>query len=51
MKTYTAKTAPSKLVAKFDQQLMDLLMEDLKAFRAKNNNIRKVGEQQQLIAA
>lgn len=51
MKTYIAKTAPSKLAAKFDQQLMDILMEDLKAFRAKNGNIRKVGEQQQLIAA
>lgn len=50
MKTYTTKPAPSKLAAKFDQQLMEMLMEDLKAFRAKNN-IRKVGEQQQLIAA
>jgi hypothetical protein len=51
MKNYSRKPAPSKLVAQFDKQLMTLLMEDLKAFRAKNMDIRKVGQQQQLIAA
>ncbi|WP_345210721.1 hypothetical protein [Mucilaginibacter gynuensis] len=28
--------ATSKLVAKFDQQLMDILREDLRSFKAKN---------------
>jgi len=51
MKNYSRKPAPSKLVAKFDRELMNILMGDLNAFRAKNPNIRKVGEQQQLIAA
>ncbi|WP_186461835.1 hypothetical protein [Mucilaginibacter pallidiroseus] len=42
MKTYN-KIATSKLVARFDQELKDLLMNDLKAFREKtqfvsNNN-------------
>lgn len=32
----TAKPATSKLVAKFDAQLREMLMEDLKAFKAKN---------------
>ncbi len=36
MKTYN-KPATSKLVARFDSELKQLLMEDLKAFRAKNN--------------
>lgn len=51
MKNYNRKPAPSKLVAQFDNQLMQILMEDLKAFRAQNPAIRKVGTQQQLIAA
>jgi len=36
MKTLQQKPATSKLVARFDQELKNLLMEDLKAFRAKN---------------
>ncbi len=36
MKTYN-KPATSKLVARFDSELKQLLMEDLKVFRAKNN--------------
>ncbi len=50
MKSANRKPAPSKLVAKFDQMLMDILKEDLKAFRANNPAIRKVGEQQLLAA-
>jgi len=49
MKNYK-KIAPSKLVAKFDAELLNILKEDLKAFR-KNNNIRRVGGQNQLTAA
>jgi len=35
MKTYK-KPATSKLIARFDNQLKNLLMEDLKAFKMKN---------------
>jgi len=35
MKTYN-KPATSKLLVRFDNELKTLLMEDLKAFRAKN---------------
>jgi hypothetical protein len=35
MKTYK-KPATSKLVARFDNELMNLLMEDLRSFREKN---------------
>ncbi|MDP9081334.1 MAG: hypothetical protein M3O71_28315 [Bacteroidota bacterium] len=35
MKTYK-KPAPSKLVAKFDNELMNILASDLKAFMARN---------------
>lgn len=35
MKTYK-KPATSKLVARFDNELKNLLMEDLKAFKAKD---------------
>ncbi|MFD0752146.1 hypothetical protein ACFQZS_18475 [Mucilaginibacter calamicampi] len=35
MKTYN-KPATSKLLKRFDNELKQLLMEDLKAFRAKN---------------
>ena len=35
MKTYN-KPAASKLLKRFDNELKQLLMEDLKAFRAKN---------------
>jgi hypothetical protein len=44
MKTYK-KPATSKLVARFDNELKNLLMEDLKAFRMKNqfyNNNRAI---------
>jgi hypothetical protein len=51
MKNYSKKHAPSKLVAQFDKQLMQLLLEDIRSFRANNTNIRKVGDQQQLVAA
>lgn len=37
MKTYQ-KPATSKLVSRFDKELMNLLMSDLKAIKAKNNN-------------
>jgi hypothetical protein len=38
MKTYN-KPSTSKLVARFDNELKNLLMEDLKAFRSKNKFI------------
>ena len=50
MKNYSPKTAPSKLVAKFDRDLMNILMEDLKVFHAKNPQLRKVAEPQKLAA-
>ena len=46
MKNYNSKPAPSKLVAQFDNQLMKILMEDLKAFHAQNPTIRKAVMQQ-----
>ena len=36
MKTLQQKPATSKLIARFDQELKNILMEDLKAFREKN---------------
>ncbi|MCD8741360.1 MULTISPECIES: hypothetical protein [Mucilaginibacter] len=36
MKSINNKPATSKLAAKFDSQLRDLLMQDLQAFRAKH---------------
>jgi hypothetical protein len=36
MKTLQQKPATSKLMARIDQELKQMLMEDLKAFRAKN---------------
>lgn len=51
MKSYTQIPAPSKLAAIFDNQLMNISMEDLKAFSASNPNIRKVGKQQQQLLA
>lgn len=49
MKTYK-KPATSKLVARFDNELMNLLMEDLKTFREKNqfvaSNKQEVAQQQ-----
>jgi hypothetical protein len=50
MKNYSPKPAPSKLVAKFDRDLMNILMEDLKVFHAKNPHLRKVAELQKLAA-
>lgn len=37
MKTYQ-KPATSKLVNRFDKELMNILMSDLKAIKAKNNS-------------
>jgi hypothetical protein len=51
MKKHITTTAPSKLLAKFDQQLLEILTADLKAFKAKNPHYRRAGQQQQLIAA
>jgi len=36
MKTLNKKPATSKLIARFDNELKNLLMEDLKAFRERN---------------
>ncbi|MCC8410423.1 hypothetical protein LJ707_15885 [Mucilaginibacter sp. UR6-1] len=36
MKSINNKPATSKLAAKFDTQLRDMLMQDLQAFRAKH---------------
>ena len=53
MKNY--KTIPaSKLIARFDNQLLDILLEDLRNFRAKNkvkNINQQVTAQQTLSAA
>lgn len=53
MKTYT-KTATSKLVTRFDNELKNLLMEDLKAFRERTQFLpsnKQDAVQQQLKAA
>jgi len=53
MKTYT-KTATSKLVTRFDNELKALLMEDLKSFKERNQfstSNKQAAEQQQLKAA
>ena len=50
MKNYSRKPAPSKLVAKFDRDLMNILMEDLKVFHVKNPQTSKVAELQKLAA-
>ncbi|QXV65400.1 hypothetical protein INP83_20395 [Mucilaginibacter sp. 21P] len=51
MKTY--KQATSKLVARYDNELKNLLMEDLKAFRERNqfSSNKQKAAQQQLSAA
>ncbi|MES2276915.1 MAG: hypothetical protein V4592_12885 [Bacteroidota bacterium] len=51
MKSYSPKPAPSKLVGKFDAELLRIIRQDLEAFYARNPNIRKASQQQQLIAA
>ena len=50
MKNYS-KPSPGKLVARFDNELRKILMEDLKTFRAKNPAIRKVNVQEQHLRA
>ena len=52
MKTYK-KAAARKLLLRFDNELKNLLTEDLKAFREKNQfmNNNQQTEQQQLSAA
>lgn len=53
MKSYK-KPATSKLVARFDNDLKNLLMEDLKAFRERNQftaSNKQEAAQQQLSAA
>ncbi|WP_183578707.1 hypothetical protein HDF18_22560 [Mucilaginibacter sp. X5P1] len=52
MKTYN-KPSTSKLVARFDNELKNLLMEDLKAFRERNKFVtsNKQVTAQQSVAA
>jgi hypothetical protein len=50
MKTYN-KPATSKLVARFDNELRDLLTEDLKAFRSKNKFVAANKPAQQSLTA
>lgn len=53
MKTYN-KPSTSKLVARFDNELKNLLMEDLKAFRERNKFVtsnKQIAAQQQSVAA
>jgi hypothetical protein len=53
MRTYN-KPSTSKLVARFDNELKNILMEDLKAFREKNKFItgnKQVAAQHSLKAA
>ncbi|GAA3988735.1 hypothetical protein [Mucilaginibacter dorajii] len=52
--TKTNTTAISKLVARFDDELMEILLEDLRNFRARNQfrkNNQQVAAQQTLKAA
>ena len=52
MKAYK-KPSTSKLVARFDEELKNILMEDLRSFRERNQftNIKKKAVQQSLSAA
>jgi len=50
MKTYN-KPATSKLVARFDNELKNLLMEDLKAFKNRNKFIAANKQAQQSLTA
>jgi hypothetical protein len=50
MKTYS-KPATSKLAARFDNELRNLLMEDLKAFRSKNKFVAANKQAQQSLTA
>ena len=50
MKTYN-KPATSKLVARFDNELKNLLMEDLKAFRSRNKFVAANKQAQQSLTA
>jgi hypothetical protein len=53
MKTYN-KIATSKLVARFDEELLNILREDLNAFKANNqftNNNKQAPVQRNLKAA
>ncbi|MEZ2337498.1 hypothetical protein AB6735_17770 [Mucilaginibacter sp. RCC_168] len=53
MKSYKTPSA-SKLIARFDNQLLDILLEDLRNFRAKNRfkpSNQRVVAQQTLSAA
>jgi len=45
MKTLQQKPATSKLITRFDQELKQLLMEDLKAFRTKNQFVTGTNNQ------
>ena len=49
MKTLQQKPATSKLIARFDQELKQMLMEDLKAFRNKNQFV--IGTNNQSVKA
>lgn len=53
MKTYN-KPSTSKLVTRFDNELKNLLMEDLKTFRERNKFVtgnKQIAAQQQNVAA
>ncbi len=50
MKTYK-KPATSKLVARFDNELMDILMNDLKNLRGVKNQFLKLIKTEQLSVA
>ena len=50
MKTYN-KPSTSKLVTRFDNELRNLLMEDLKAFRSKNKFAAANKQAQQSLTA
>jgi hypothetical protein len=50
MKTYN-KPATSKLVTRFDNELKNLLMEDLKAFKSRNKFVAANKQAQQSLTA
>lgn len=51
MKTINQKPAVSKIVAKFDSELKEIIMNDLKAIRGAKNNFLKAIWNEQLSVA
>ena len=50
MKTYNKKPATSKLLARFDNELINMLTEDMKAFKQRNQFITSNNQAEQKAA-